>query len=43
MFKHPDDEIVILEEGIFPRYDQCDMFLPSGALGAIGINEQVCA
>jgi hypothetical protein len=42
MFKHPDDEIVILEEGILPRCDQCDMFVPSGALGA-HINEHMCA
>jgi hypothetical protein len=33
MFKHPDDEIVILEEGLFPRFEQFDMFVPSGAFG----------
>jgi hypothetical protein len=43
MFKHPDDEIVILEEGLLPRCEQCDMFVPSGAPGVRHKQTRLCS
>jgi hypothetical protein len=31
MFKHPQDDIIILEEGFIPRCKKCDMFVPKTA------------
>jgi hypothetical protein len=31
MFKHPQDDIVILEEGYIPQCKKCDMFVPKTA------------